>query len=44
MKAGDVLTLALIGLAFYLLWRMAREVATQPRSYYASGTLDNTYL
>ena len=44
MKAGDLLTVGLIAFAVYLLWRTARDAVRAPRSYYATGTLDNTYL
>lgn len=44
MRAPDLVTVALIAAAVYLLWTARREAARTPRSYYAAGTLDDTWL
>lgn len=44
MRAPDLVTVALIAAAVYLVWMAARDAARAPRSYYAAGELDNTYL
>ena len=44
MKAPDLVTVALIAAAIYFLWTAARDLQRQPRSYYAAGTLGDTWL